>query len=393
MRFLCLHHGDILSEKLWSGIPLNIIKALKAQGHEVIVEGNLTPATTLIGRVKGRIYKHLFHKLYLVDRDPYTHRRRSRDANRRIRAAGRLDAVIATQIADAAFLKSDAPIVTIHDATYFQIMDYYPGYERSGYAEETITGGIELDKRGLKRAAHCIFSSRWAADSAHNDYGIPLSKLSVAPFGASLPKVPTAEEQQVFLKRRGTGTCKFLFLGKEWYRKGGDIAIQILKELAQRGVDVELHVVGCQPEGEVPAFIESHGELWKAVPEQAEKLHQLFATSDFFILPTRAECFGLVYCEAAAYGLPVVTLATGGVPEIVSDDWAIALPPPGSIPAYADWILANYRDREKYARLSRAARDAYEQRLNWGVISNHIVEVTRKLQAASSADAAQPAGS
>jgi glycosyltransferase involved in cell wall biosynthesis len=86
-------------------------------------------------------------------------------------------------------------------------------------------------------------------------------------------------------------------------------------------------------------------------------------------------------------------LATGGVPEIVSDDWAIALPPPGSIPAYADWILANYRDREKYARLSRAARDAYEQRLNWGVISNHIVEVTRKLQAASSADAAQPAGS
>ena len=380
MRFLCLHHGDILSEKLWSGTPLNIINTLRAQGHEVIVEGNLKPGTTLIGRVKGRLYKHLFHKLYLVDRDPYTHKRRSQDANRRIRATGRLDAVIATQIGDAAFLESEAPIITVHDATFYQIMDYYPGYERSSYAKETITGGVALDKMGLERAAHCIFCSNWAANSAHNDYGIPRSKLSVAPLGANLPRVVSAADQQVFLRQRGSGACKFLFLGKEWYRKGGDSAVGIVKELAQRSIPVELHIVGCWPQGEVPAFVKSHGELWKTIPEQADKLHQLFATSDFFILPTRAECFGLAFGEAAAYGLPVVTLATGPVSEVVSDDWAIALPPPVSTAVYADWIVDHYRNREKYTRLSNAARSAYEQRLNWHTICNHIVVVAENLR-------------
>jgi len=203
----------------------------------------------------------------------------------------------------------------------------------------------------------------------------------VAPLGANLPRVLSAGDLQAFLKQRGSGACKFLFLGKEWYRKGGDIAVQILQELAQRGLPVELHVVGCQPEGEAPAFVKSHGELWKAIPEQAEKLHRLFATSDFFLLPTRAECFGLAFCEAAAYGLPVVTVATGGVPEVVSQDWAIALPPPVSASVYADWIVDHYRDREKYARLCNAARAAYEQRLNWQTMCSHIVEVTKGLRA------------
>jgi glycosyltransferase involved in cell wall biosynthesis len=288
--------------------------------------------------------------------------------------------VIATQIGDAAFLESEAPVITIHDATFYQIMDYYPGYERSGYARETITGGVALDKMGLERAAHCIFCSNWAAKSAHQDYGIPLSKLSVAPLGANLPRIPSAEDHRSFLKQRGSGPCKFLFLGKEWYRKGGDIAVQILNELAQRGIPVELHVVGCRPDGEVPSSVKKHGELWKTVPEQAAELHRLFAASDFFILPTRAECFGLVYGEAAAYGLPVVTVGTGGVPEIVSADWGIALPPPVSTAVYADWIIAHYRDRGKYARLSNAARSAYERRLNWHTMCNHIVEVAVSLR-------------
>jgi glycosyltransferase involved in cell wall biosynthesis len=380
MRFLCLHHGDILSEKLWSGIPLNIIHALRAQGHEVIVEGNLYPDTTFIGRVKGVLYKVLLHKLYLVDRDPHTHWRRSRDANRRIRAAGRVDGVIVTQLGDAAYLKSEAPIITIHDATFFQMMDYYPGYPRSCYAKETIQGAIALDKMGLERAAHCIFSSQWAADSAHHDYGIPFSKLSVAPLGANLSKVPTREECLWSFNQRGFGACKFLFLGKEWYRKGGDIAIEILNELSCRGLPVELHIVGCSPEGEVPSFVKSHGELWKRDPRQANELDSLFQSCDFFILPTRAECFGLVFCEAAAYGLPVVTLATGGVPEVVSPDWSLALPPPPSPFACANWILENYRDREKYLRLAHSARTAYEQKLNWQTICHHIVQVTKELE-------------
>lgn len=380
MRFILLHHGDTTSEQLWSGIPLNIMNGLRAQGHEVIPVDNLKPNTTLRGRIKGVVYRKLFKKLYLVNRDLHTSARRAADANRRIAAIDKIDAIIAPQIGDVPFLVTDAPIVTVHDATWIQLLDYYPGYERRGYAKETLQGGIAMDKTGLKRAAHSIFASHWAAESAHKDYGIPKAKLSVAPMGANLTRTPSGLDCENFLKMRGVGACKFLFLGKEWHRKGGDIAVSILSELERRGVRVELHVVGCTPEGALPAFVRAHGSLWKTEPSQAEQLEEIFRTSDFFILPTRAECFGLAFCEAAAYGLPVVATATGGVSEVVSPDWSIAQRPPVSIPDYADWLVAHYCDRDAYARASRAARAAFERRLNWSVICNHIVKITKELK-------------
>jgi glycosyltransferase involved in cell wall biosynthesis len=381
MRFILLHHGDISSEQLWSGIPFNIMNRLKAQGHDVIAVDNLKPNTTFRGRVKGVVYRKLFDKLYLVNRDLHTSARRAQDANRRIAATGAVEAIIAPQIGDVPFLVADAPIITVHDATWFQLLDYYPGYERRGYAKETIDGGIAMDKKGLERAAHCIFTSRWAAESAHRDYGISRNKLSVAPLGANLSRVPSREECENFLHRRGVGACRFLFLGKEWHRKGGDIAVTILSELERRGLSVELHIVGCKPEGVLPRFVRSHGSLWKTEPHQAKQLEEIFQTSDFFILPTRAECFGMAICEAAAYGLPAVTTGTGGVPEVVSPEWSIAQSPPVSIVEYADWVLAHYRDREAYARASLAARIAFEQRLNWSVICDHLVKITEKLRA------------
>lgn len=375
----------MFSEQLWSGIPLNIVKALQTQGHEVIAAGNLKPGTTLRGRLKGQLYKRLFHKLYLVNRDPHTAAARTRDANRRIRAAGKVDAIVATQIGDVAFIKADAPIITVHDATWIQLLDYYPGYERKGYAKETIAGGIALDKMGLQRAAHCVFASEWAAQSAHKEYSIPRSKLSVAPLGANLPRIPTAEEHQSFLQRRGTGACKFLFLGVEWRRKGGDAAVAILHELSRRGLPVELHVVGCTPEGEMPAFVRCHGKLWKNNPREAGELFSLFEICDFLLLPTHAECFGMAFCEAAAYGLPAITADTGGVTEVVSKEWAIARPHPIPVTEYADWIMDHYRDREKYARASLSACKAFEQRLNWRVMGDHITQIAAQLQATSPA--------
>ena len=173
MRFLCLHHGDIRSEQTFSGIPLHIMNALESLGHQLVVEGNLQPGAPLIGRIKGVLYKKLLRKTYLVNRDPHTFRRRAVDANRRIRAAGKVDAVVITQIGDAAYIESEAPMITVHDATWFQLLDYYPGYERKSYAKETIDGGIALDKLGLQRSTPIASSPRNGPREAPElDYGI-----------------------------------------------------------------------------------------------------------------------------------------------------------------------------------------------------------------------------
>ena len=46
-------------------------------------------------------------------------------------------------------------------------------------------------------------------------------------------------------------------------------------------------------------------------------LRQLYADADLFVMPTRAEAFGIVTVEAMASGLPVIVGDVGGGRSIV----------------------------------------------------------------------------
>ena len=52
-----------------------------------------------------------------------------------------------------------------------------------------------------------------------------------------------------------------------------------------------------------------------------ESIPELYALADVLVLPTKVdEAFGLVVLEGMFMGLPVVTTATGGVPEVLEDE-------------------------------------------------------------------------
>ncbi len=378
MKFAFLHHGDPLSESLWSGIPLNIGRTLRELGHEVIPVGNLQPHGPVVPRLRSAFYRYVLKKNYILGRDPQVARMQAKDANRRLKELGPVDAVIVTYLANGAYLETESPVIVIHDATWPQVLDYYVGYERSWQSTPTIRGGMELEQRALQRCNHAIYSSQWAASSAVNDFGISPQKVSVAPLGASFVTPPTRQDIASFLLRRGQAPMKLLFVGKEWERKGGDIAVKVASEIECQ-VAVELHIAGCNPPDGLPPFVKRYGMLRKDVPEEAEKLWQLFGSSDFFILPTRAEAFGIVFAEAAAYGLPVMASDTGGVREAVRGEWGITPPLDAPIGVYAEWAVKNYLDRPEYERLARLARSSYETDLNWPAFCRRLVQVVNDI--------------
>ncbi len=377
MRFAFVHNGDPLSEGLWSGIPLNIIRTLRGMGHEVVVIGNLPPHIPLFARVKTQFYKRIRGKMYLLNRDPAVFAARAKSANRRLKEAGRFDAVLIAYPPDAAYLETKIPILIVHDAAWTQIVDFYPGAERERMAPETLRGGIDLDKTALARCSHAIYCSQWAASSVIRDYGISSSKITVVPLGSGIDKPPTRQQVADYLKNRLKVPMKLFFLGREWHRKGGDIAIAVGEEIERLGTAIELHVAGCVPPPPLPRWVRLHGPMRKDVPAEAAVLRELFETSDYLILPTRADAFGMVFGESAAFGTPVIASDVGGVREAACGEWALTLPLNTPPHVMAEWAISLYRDRAAYERLAWLARESYETHLNWPAFCRKLVEIAR----------------
>ena len=221
-----------------------------------------------------------------------------------------------------------------------------------------------MERAAIQKACLLVYPSEWVAESAARDYGADRSKISVIPFGANLEQIPPREN---ILRKEKSEQCRLLFVGVDWVRKGGDIAFETLIKLREMGVPAELTVCGCVPPKQsmrtamtVIPFIDKHDET------QSRRLAELYFKSDFLLLPTRAECFGIVFCEANAFGLPAITTDTGGVSGAVHNgENGFALPVSAGASEYARLISELWRDRAAYSSLARSSRTAFEQRLNW----------------------------
>jgi glycosyltransferase involved in cell wall biosynthesis len=159
-----------------------------------------------------------------------------------------------------------------------------------------------------------------------------------------------------------------LFLGREWERKGGAIAVETTIALNEMGLKTELIIVGTQPDSKVPSeCVTVVGFLDKNKKQERAQLEQLLKDCHFMHVPTRGDAFSLAFCEASAFGLPVISTATGGVPDVVANGInGQLLPLEARGPDYAKVILDLFSDREAYENLVMSSRKAYDENFNWG---------------------------
>src|SRR6266567_3634265 len=234
---------------------------------------------------------------------------------------------------------------------------------------------------GISKASALSYSSTWAAQSAIKDYHAEPQKVHVVPMGANFDDPPGREI--VWCKKK-SAICKLLFVGVDWLRKGGEIAFETLLALHHMGIPAELVICGC-----VPPKHFTHPNmkvipyLDKNDPAQYNEMTQLYREADFLLLPTRNECFGIVFCEANAFGLPAITTQTGGVPEVVRNgENGFVLPLEARGDAYARLIASIYGNDVRYAQLVLSSRAAYDECLNWDVwgiaVNTIIIDMLRR---------------
>jgi len=87
----------------------------------------------------------------------------------------------------------------------------------------------------------------------------------------------------------------------------------------------------------------------------------LLSECDALVLPSTLEATPYVIIEAMASGLPVVASNVYGIPEIVRDGETGILVDSGARDDIVRAIVSLARDRDRGARMGRAARKRYEE--------------------------------
>lgn len=258
-------------------------------------------------------------------------------------------------------LRSSTPIVYLSDATFRLLRGCYP--EVMALSAE-VAGALDaVESAAIQRAALCVYTSDWAAASAIRDYGASPTRVRTICLGPNVDEIPERGEVH---RRRGSGRLELLFLGRDWTRKGGDIAVEAVEALRGRGLEAQLLVCGVRPARALPPSVTVLDPVDKRKVRDRRRLRELLLSSQFLLLPTRADCAPTVVKEAYAHGLPVVTTRTGGLPTLVEDGvTGFLLPLEAGGEDYAACIAGAFATPAIHAGLVRCAREAYERRFNW----------------------------
>ena len=380
MKLLVASVGAPTSFTTWSGTPAHIIAALTKRGHEIVSTELTTPVEPWYFDWLRRLYFRLQRRWFLSAVEPSNLRQLGSELDIAVKQS-QPDVVLAIHGDILAYTTFQHPACIIHDTTFNSLVDYYPAFTR--LSKRSIKAGNAMYQRALSRADAAVFSSKWASDSALNYYGTEARKINTIPFGANILVYPSAAEvdEQVKL-RSNSACCKLLFIGIDWERKGGPDAVKIVNALNQKGVSARLIVVGCRPiiEPNLTRFVDIVGFISKASPAGIDRLSDLLHSCSALLVPSLSECYGCVYCEANAFGLPALGRDTGGIPEIIHDgENGLLLREAESCESFADRWSEVWINKGKYAAMSRRGHREFISRLNYDVFARKLEIILKSI--------------
>ncbi|MFQ5908408.1 MAG: glycosyltransferase family 4 protein [Thermoplasmata archaeon] len=147
-------------------------------------------------------------------------------------------------------------------------------------------------KRFLRECQASVTESRWMQQEIRKYLGVTAEVIPNPVDPSLFPLMLHSTRKGLCLRGRG-------------WKYGTDLLETILPSLADRDIIVD----NLDP-------VYSRLELPK-----------LLANYGFFVLPSRMEGQGVMACEAAATGMPVVATNVGGIPEFIIDNESTLCPP------------------------------------------------------------------
>ena len=337
----------------WPTSLLRMAQALQARGCRVELLHEAPRQT--------RSVEWLRRMRILPDEPPAEEAQLARAAAEADRRAASVDVILAALGSPLlARMRAAQPVVHVTDATWPLLRAEYPEHRAGNPRQE------ETERAAMLRADVHVFSSAWAQASAIQHFGVAASRTCVVPFGANFA---AAAAPPAGPAPAAGGRLELLFVGRDWLRKRGEVAVGVMNELRRRGRSVRLTVIGAKPPEALrraPAELRDLGWLEPERAPDAAAYREALGAAHFLVLPSRADCTPIVCAEASSFGVPVLASAVGGMAAMVETGVnGELLDRTAGAEAYADRIEAWWADPDGYLALRRSARARYEERWTW----------------------------
>jgi len=178
-----------------------------------------------------------------------------------------------------------------------------------------------------------------------------------------------------------------LFAGRLSRNKGVDKLIRALPELSRKYKDLALVIVGSNwfSENDITDYVAYVRALAKKMPVPVittgfvapNEIQNWFAAADLFVCTSQwQEPLARVHYEAMAAGLPIVTTARGGNPEVIfANENGFIVENPEDPSNFADKIAQILSDKSLMRRMGEKGREFAVSMYNWERVASELLEV------------------
>ncbi|MFZ3217911.1 MAG: glycosyltransferase [Candidatus Acidiferrales bacterium] len=245
-----------------------------------------------------------------------------------------------------------------------------------GTYAQTRAGRWYLRRRDrLKSGATTVLAVSNFIAAKLSEQGFPREKVQVHYIGVNTeefkPRCEVARERKV------------LFVGRLVEKKGCEYLIRAMEPIQKAMPEVELVIVG---DGPLRSSLE---QLAKSLlrrftftgAQPAVRIREWMSHASVLCTPSvvapsgDAEGFGMVFIEAQASGLPVVSFASGGIPEAVRHGESGYLAPEKDWRALSEYIARLLVESGLWARFSRAGRSFVEREFDLKVQTGKLEQI------------------
>lgn len=267
-----------------------------------------------------------------------------------------------------AFGALDTPAVDAIRAPIVALV-HHPLSLETGLAPDRAAALKATEAANLARAAAVVVPSPHTARTLAAEFGVPEGKITVALPGTARAAALSVPETPPLI----------LSVGSLVPRKGHDVLIDALTRLTD--LPWRAAIVGGVADAACADRLAGQRDaaglgnrVTFAGSLEAGALHDLFARASIFALATRYEGYGMVFAEALAHGLPIVSCLAGAVPDTVPAE-AGTLVAPDDAGAFAAALRPLLADGARRDAMAAAARAAGARLPSWEETAGRFFEV------------------